>query len=228
MCRFATTALIATPGRTWDVEPSANCICSPHPRQPPILAPVRSGLLGGTFDPPHIAHLLAGEVAYRQLNLDRVVFMPAGSPWQKAGREVSAAQHRWAMSKLAVDGVEYFQPDDREVHREGWTYTADTLDTFDADDEVFLILGADAALGLPTWHRAADVLERSRAVVVPRPGIEPGAVEDRLKVDRWLDMPSLPVSGTMIRERAAIGVGFRFLVTEGVFDYVSEHNLYRQ
>ena len=132
------------------------------------------------------------------------------------------------MTKLAVDGIEYFQPDDREVHRAGWTYTADTLDTFAGDEEIFLILGADAALGLPTWHRAEDVLARARVAVVPRPGLDRATVEQQVKVERWLDMPSLPVSGTMIRERADNGLGFRFLVTEGVFGYVNEHDLYRQ
>jgi nicotinate-nucleotide adenylyltransferase len=192
-----------------------------------MLAKVRSGLLGGTFDPPHIAHLLAGEVAYRQLGLDRVVFIPAGSPWQKAGREVSSANHRWEMSHRAVDGVDYFDADEREVHRDGWTYTADTLDTFDPAEELVLILGADAARGLPTWQRSADVLARARVAVVPRPGVDRSDVDSLVKVERWLDMPALPVSGTLIRQRAASGLGIRFLVTERVYQYLDEQNLYR-
>jgi len=192
-----------------------------------MLAKVRSGLLGGTFDPPHIAHLLAGEVAYRQLGLDRVVFIPAGSPWQKAGRRVSSARHRWVMSHLAVEGVDYFEADDREVHRDGWTYTADTLDTFDPAEELVLILGADAARGLPTWQRSSDVLGRARVAVVPRPGVERSEVDSLVKVERWLDMPALPVSGTLIRQRAASGLGIRFLVTEQVYQYLDKQNLYR-
>jgi nicotinate-nucleotide adenylyltransferase len=192
-----------------------------------MLAEVRSGLLGGTFDPPHIAHLLAGEVAYRQLGLDRVVFVPAGSPWQKAGRKVSSAHHRWEMSHLAVDGVDYFEADEREVHRDGWTYTADTLDTFDPAEELVLILGADAARGLPTWQRSADVLARAQVAVVPRPGVERSEVDSLVKVERWLDMPPLPVSGTLIRQRAVSGLGIRFLVTEQVYQYLDEQNLYR-
>lgn len=192
-----------------------------------MLAKVRSGLLGGTFDPPHIAHLLAGEVAYRQLGLDRVVFIPAGSPWQKAGRKVSSAHHRWEMSHRAVDGVDYFEADEREVHRDGWTYTADTLDTFNPAEELVLILGADAARGLPTWQRSADVLARARVAVVPRPGVERSDVDSLVKVERWLDMPALPVSGTLIRQRAASGLGIRFLVTERVYQYLDEENLYR-
>ena len=170
-----------------------------------MLAKVRSGLLGGTFDPPHIAHLLAGEVAYRQLGLDRVVFIPAGSPWQKAGRKVSSAHHRSVMSRLAVEGVDYFEADEREVHRDGWTYTADTLDGFDPTEELVLILGADAARGLPTWERSADVLARAQVAVVPRPGVGRSEVDSLVKVERWLDMPALPLSGTLIRQRAAAG-----------------------
>jgi nicotinate-nucleotide adenylyltransferase len=193
-----------------------------------MLAPVRSGLLGGTFDPPHIAHLLAGEGAYRQLALDRVIFMPAGLPWQKADRVVSSAQHRWTMTKLATDQIDYFVADDREVHRDGWTYTIDTLATFDLAEEIVLILGADAARGLPSWERSTDVLARVELAVVPRPGVEMGEVEQAVGEARWLDMPALPISGTGIRQRTAAGLGARFMVSEDVYSYIEEHGLYRK
>jgi nicotinate-nucleotide adenylyltransferase len=190
-----------------------------------MLAAVRSGLLGGTFDPPHIAHLLAGEVAYRQLGLDRVIFMPAGSPWQKANRRVSSATHRWEMTRRAVEEVAYFAADDREVHREGWTYTADTLATFDPNDEIVLILGADAARGLPTWERSAEVLARVELAVVSRPGVDQSSLQ--IPTDAtWLDMPPLPISGTEIRGRFAAGRAARFLVAEPVFAYIVAHGLY--
>lgn len=194
----------------------------------PILGGVRSGLLGGTFDPPHIAHLLAGEVAYRQLGLDRVIYLPAGSPWQKADRRVSSAGDRWRMTQIATSGVSYFVPDDREVHRDGWTYTIDTLATFEPSEEIVLILGADAARGLPSWEKADQVLERVRVAVLPRPGTEPTEVESAIGAATWLDMPALPVSGTMIRQRFAAGTGVRFLVTDGVYDYMVEKNLYQE
>lgn len=225
--RYVSTVAISIRRRISIVGGSAKSTCCRHHRRLPILACVRSGLLGGTFDPPHIAHLLAGEVAYRQLGLDRVIFMPAGSPWQKAGRQVSAAHHRWEMSRRAVLGVEYFQADEREVHRDGWTYTADTLDSFGTDEELVLILGADAARGLPTWERSETVLSRARIAVVPRPGVDRSEVDELVKVDRWLEMPPLPVSGTDIRQRVAAGSGFRFLVTESVYQYLDEQNLYQ-
>ena len=192
----------------------------------PILPVVRSGLLGGTFDPPHIAHLLAGEVAYRQLGLDRIIFLPAGSPWQKADREVSSAEHRWRMTEIATADIPYFEPDDQEVHRDGWTYTIETLETFDPAEEIVLILGADAARGLPTWERANEVLERVRVAVLPRPGTDREQVDGAIGAPMWLDMPALPVSGTLIRQRFAAGSGVRFLVTDGVYDYMVANHLY--
>lgn len=185
------------------------------------------GILGGTFDPPHTAHLVAAEAAYRQLGLERVTFLPAGSPWQKAGRTVSAATHRWTMTLLAVDGVDYFDADDREIRRPGWTYTVDTLASFPSDEELVLILGADAARGLPTWHRATEVLERARVVVAPRPGVTRAQVEDAVGPVHWLDAPALDISGTELRGRLTRGASIRFLVPEPVWRYVEEHRLYR-
>jgi nicotinate-nucleotide adenylyltransferase len=192
-----------------------------------MLAGVRRALLGGTFDPPHVAHLVAAEAAYRQLGVDVVTFLPAGAPWQKAGSPVAAAGHRWEMTRLAVAGVAYFEADDREVHRDGWTYTADTLASFDAGDEIILVLGADAAAGLPTWHRYDEVLARVVVAVAPRPGIDRAAVEGAVDAPvLWLEMPSLELSGTGIRRMASEGRSIRFLVREAVWEYVVRHGLY--
>src|SRR5690606_36678870 len=218
--------------RMWTRVPSCAAGSGPSPRHSvwfPILAGVRIGLLGGTFDPPHLAHLHTGEVAYRQLGLDRVVFMPAGAPWQKAGRKVSAPDHRWEMTRRAVQGVDYFEADEREVHREGWTYTADTLATFDPDCEIVLILGADSARGLPTWERADEVLKRVEVAVAPRPGTDRGALEAALGSSTtvsWTDMIPLDGSGTIIRDRVARGRPGRFLVRDSVWRYFMAENLY--
>lgn len=194
----------------------------------PILRAVRRGILGGTFDPPHLAHLVAGEAAYRQLGLDVVTFVPAGAPWQKADRNVTDAEDRWVMTRLAVEGVAYFEADDREVHRSGWTYTIDTIDSFDATDELCLILGADAALGLPTWHRAGEVLERAHVAVAPRPGSDRAAVAGVLDgtSTTWLAGPEMLASGTVLRAMASAGSSLRFLVPDPVWRYIEEHRLY--
>lgn len=186
------------------------------------------GILGGTFDPPHVAHLVAAEAAYRQFGLSGVTFLPAGAPWQKAGRLVSSADDRWAMTGLAIAAVPYFDADDREVRRDGWTYTADTLQTIDDNREVMLILGADAALGLPTWHRYDEILARARIAVVPRPGIARSAVDAAVGVEMvWVDAPELTVSGTELRRRVREGGSIRFLVRDSVWRYVEEQGLYR-
>lgn len=192
---------------------------------------MRIGLLGGTFDPPHVAHLHTGEVAFRQLDLDVVMFMPAGSPWQKAGRSVSSPEHRWAMTRLAIRGIDYFVADDREVHRDGWTYTADTLATFDAGDEIALILGADTARKLPTWQRSDEVMSRVELAVAPRPGTDPSEVAAAIPADlagrtTWLDMAPIDLSGTLIRRRVAAGLSVRFLVPDPVWAYFMDQKLY--
>lgn len=192
----------------------------------PILPGVRRGILGGTFDPPHIAHLIAGETAYRELGLDVVTFIPAGAPWQKAGRRVSDADDRWQMILLATGGTDYFEADDRELRRDGWTYTIDTLDEFGDDDDIFLVLGADAALGLPTWHRGDEIARRSTIVVIPRPGTDREAVEQVVLDHVWLDMPEMEISGTMLRDRMADGRSIRFYVPDLVYDYVMSNDLY--
>jgi nicotinate-nucleotide adenylyltransferase len=187
---------------------------------------VRRGIFGGTFDPPHIAHLIAGETAYRELGLDVVTFIPAGAPWQKADRRVSDAEDRWQMVVLATGGTDYFEADDREVRRDGWTYTIDTLEEFDGREDLYLRLGADAALGLPTWHLGDEVMGRSTIVVVPRPGTDRDAVEQVVPGHVWLDMPELEVSGTMLRDRAREGRSIRFYLPDLVHDYVMSRDLY--
>lgn len=186
----------------------------------PILVAVRTGILGGTFDPIHVAHLHTAECALHQLGLDRVLLIPAGDPWQKDDRVVSEAVHRLEMTRLAVEGVPGLEPDDREVQRKGWTYTIDTLETFPDDEELFLILGSDAASRIRTWNRWEDVLARAQLVVAPRPGstIETDAMS--------IDMGLMEVSGTEIRARARTGRPFRYLVTGSVYDYIVSNSLY--
>ncbi|HZJ48978.1 MAG TPA: nicotinate-nucleotide adenylyltransferase [Acidimicrobiia bacterium] len=188
---------------------------------------MRRGLLGGTFDPPHLAHLVAGEVAYRDLALDVVTFIPAGYPWQKADGRVTSPEDRWQMTSLAVEGVSYFEADDREVRRGGWTFTFDTLAEYPEEEELILILGSDAAKGITTWHRWEEVLDRADLAVAPRPGSSREDVEQAVpRPFTWLDMPTLDVSGTMLRDRAGSGLSIRFMVRENVWQYIGRQGLY--
>jgi nicotinate-nucleotide adenylyltransferase len=187
---------------------------------------VRRGILGGTFDPPHIAHLIAGEAAYRQRSLDSVSFVPAGSPWQKDDSNVSTAAHRWEMTRLSVEPIPYFIADDLEIRRDGPTYTVETVEAY-PDDEIVLILGADAALGIRSWHRWRDLLEQVELAVAPRPGVGRHEVEHAVpKPIEWLDMAPLDISATDVRERARKGLSIRFYVRERVWHYVQEQRVY--
>lgn len=187
-----------------------------------MLANVRTGILGGTFDPIHVAHLHAADCARHALRLDRVLIMPAGDPWQKSGRVVSPASDRLAMCRLAVADAEGIRVDEREVGRDGPTYTVDTLASFPEDEELFLILGADAASGLASWHRWESVVGRASIVIAPRPGVEIPDVEGGIVLDTGL----LEVSGTAIRKAVSEGGAWRFLVPPSVRDYISTHDLY--
>jgi len=193
-----------------------------------MICGVHRGILGGTFDPPHLAHLVAGETAYRDLGLEVVTYIPTGAPWQKQGREVTPAVHRWEMLLRAIEGVEYFRADDREIRREGWTYTIDTLNTFPADEHLTLIMGADTAAGILSWDRYEPVLERADIAVYPRPGTTREAVEVAL-VDAdfvWLDAAELDIEATDLREHARANGSLRFLVRDAVWRYIQRHEVY--
>lgn len=183
---------------------------------------MRTGILGGTFDPIHVAHLHTAETALHQLSLDRVLLIPAGDPWQKSDRVVTDARHRVRMCELAVSGVDGLEVDVSEVERQGPTYTIDTLESFDAAEELFLIVGSDAAAGLETWHRWPEVVSRAAMVIAPRPGSPPPDLVDA----RPLEMGLLEISGTDIRDRVRRSAPYRYLVTKEVHSYIETHTLY--
>ncbi len=192
------------------------------------------GLLGGTFDPPHVGHLLLGECARVQLGLERVYFMPAGDPWRKASLGVSSAAHRLAMTHLAIAGNPGFHLDEREVERIGPTYTVDTLRELHAQglDDVVLILGSDALADMPHWREPDVITALARLAVAPKEGddgeqawlaAQAGVREAPIVVR----MPPIPVSSTLVRERVREGLPIRYLVPSAVEDYIREHALYR-
>lgn len=183
---------------------------------------MRTGILGGTFDPIHVAHLHSAESALHQLELDRVLVIPAGDPWQKADQEIADARHRLEMCRLAVSGVPGLEVDDREVQREGHTFTIDTLDSFPADEELFLIVGADAAAGLDSWHRWNAIAERATISIAPRPGVHSPEFPDAVHIE----MGMLEISSTDIRARVRDGRPFRYLVTGEVHGYIVANDLY--
>jgi nicotinate-nucleotide adenylyltransferase len=189
----------------------------------------RIGVFGGTFDPPHIGHLVTAMRVAEAVDLDVVLMVVANVPWQKAGsREITPADVRMDMMRAAVAGVDVLEACDLEIRRGGDTYTVDTLEELRAagpDDELVLILGSDAAAGLDTWDRPQELRELCRLAVVERPG-SPVEVPDGFRLDR-VAVPQLEISSTELRRRVAGGRSIRFLVPEGAVAMVERHRLYR-
>ena len=190
----------------------------------------RLGVFGGTFDPPHVGHLVTAVNVRHELALDRVLLVVSSVPWQKVGtREISAAAARLAMVEAAVADVEGLEASPIEVEAGGPSYTADTLAALHAEDPdraLFVILGADAAAGLTTWERYEEVRDRATIVVVERPG---GVTVDDLPGWRWqrVEVPRLEVSSTDLRARAVDGRPLDYLVTHEVAAWIESHGLYR-
>jgi nicotinate-nucleotide adenylyltransferase len=187
----------------------------------------RVGLLGGTFDPPHVGHLVVAEVARVSLGLDEVRLLVAGRPWMKD--TVTPARHRVAMAELAVADDDALVVDDRETRRDGPTYTADTLAELHAEEPGtawWFLLGADAAAQLPAWHRAPDALRLATFVAVTRPGYRLEASHGLLSDVVRLEVPLVDVSSTELRRRVAAGEAVSHLVPPRVERYIREQGLY--
>lgn len=195
---------------------------------------MRVGVLGGTFDPVHVAHLAIAEAAREELPLDLVLFVPAGEPWRKSHRTITAAEHRLAMLRSAIAGNDAFGVSDIELRREGPTYTADTLETLAGerlDDAFWFIVGADALADMPQWHEPGRIVKHARMAVAPRDMQDAnvaaqGVAEFRDRIDLFR-APRMEVSSTDIRERVAAGRSIRYLAPEGVREYIVERGLYR-
>ncbi len=190
----------------------------------------RIGVFGGTFDPPHVGHLVAAVNVRHALALDRLLLVVAGEPWQKMGvRPISSAADRLAMVRAAVAGVPALEASALEIERSGPSYSADTLATLRAanpDGELFLVVGSDAAVGLPSWERVDAVRELATVVVVERPG---AADEDLPGGFRWerVDAPPLEVPSTDLRARITDGRPLDYLLPPGVISCIEGRRLYR-
>ena len=193
---------------------------------------MRLGLMGGTFDPIHLGHVLAAEEALERCRLDEVWFVPAGRPWMKEGEEVSAAHHRINMATLAVSSNPRFSVSSIEVDREGLTYTVDTLEELNREDtsrELFLIVGADSLVQMDRWKEPERIRELCRIVAVPRPGYDApntaGGADESTRVI-FLEAPLTAISATEVRERVSKGLPVGDWVPEAVEAYIRRHGLY--
>lgn len=194
----------------------------------------RIGLLGGTFDPPHIGHLLAAVAAHDQLGLDTVYVIPNGDPWQKSGRRrITAATVRLAMVRAAVAGLDGVEASDVEVLRPGPSYTIDTVGSLrqaEPDVEVTLLLGRDAEALLSTWHRIDELLGQVGLAVVDRSGggAQPApATPTAAPTPVAVAMPRVDVSSSDLRRRVAEGRPLAVLTPPAVIAIVDQLHLYR-
>lgn len=198
------------------------------------MATVRLGVFGGTFDPPHLGHLVAATHTRRLAVLDRVLWVVANDPWQKsAGRagDLSPAVVRLEMVRAAVEGHEGQLASDAEIVRGGPSYTVDTVEELvraHPDAELVLVLGRDAAAGLDTWHRAAELREQVEVAVVGRPeGPGAGAALPGGWRFTFPDVPAIGVSSTDLRARYRDGRPTDVIVAPGVDTVIRGHDLYR-
>ncbi len=202
---------------------------------------MRIGLFGGTFDPPHIGHMISAESLAESLSLDGVIFVPSGCPPHKFERVISSAEDRCKMLELAISGNSLFTIDRFEVEKEGPCYTIDTVKYFRnryADDELFLLIGADSLADFPNWYHFEELVELIEIVSAYRGGIERQRVLDELraktneaqfeKLSRgFIRTPMIEISASEIRCRVKEGKSVRYFVMPDVEKYIIEHRLYK-
>lgn len=184
------------------------------------------GLFGGSFDPVHHGHLIAGQVAREKLGLEVLRFVPAREQPFKRGRHRTSPEHRAAMLSLALGSTPGFTVEHAELNRPGPSYTVDTLEDLrrrEPGAEFVLLLGADAAAELPAWHEARRIPELARVVVFARPGT---AVPGSPWVSASIEVPVVDISATEIRNRVRQGQSVRYWVPDPVAEYISTHRLY--
>lgn len=191
---------------------------------------MKLGVFGGTFDPPHVGHLIVAQDAFTALGLDRLLFVPAAAPPHKHGRVSAPPTQRLAMLRAALGTDPRFAIEELELHRPGPSYTVDTLRTLRADHpdaELFFLLGADQLRELHTWRDPAEIARLARVVMLSRSGMDDGAAAVDVPCTR-LAVTRVDVSATDIRRRVAAGQPIRYLVPAEVERLIAREGLYRR
>ena len=198
---------------------------------------MRVGILGGTFDPPHIGHLVLGDQAWQQLGLDEVWFTPVGQPPHKAGKQVTDAAHRVAMTQLAIAGHPAFRLCETDAPRPGPHYSLTLMQLLreqHPEHEWFFLIGEDSLADLSRWHRPADLIELAALCVARRPGSRSDhaavfeflpALRERV---RWIDAPLLDLASSDLRARLVAGGSVRYLVPDAALEYARTRQVYRR
>lgn len=199
---------------------------------------MRIGVMGGTFDPIHVGHLVAAEEVWAQLELEYVIFVPAGLPPHKLANNISHTEHRLAMVKLAIASNPHFTLSRVDIDRFGPCYTVETIeilrDKWGPEAEIYFIMGSDSLADILTWHKPKRLIRLCRLAVVMRPGYEvdmealdsylPGIA---MRV-QFIEAPALDISSTDIQRRVREGLPIRYQVPEAVEKYIYEHRLYKE
>ncbi len=198
----------------------------------------KTGILGGTFNPVHMVHMILAENAYRDFSLDEIILLPSGSPPHKAGRNIAPAADRLNMLKIAARDIPYFRVSDLEIRRQGYSYTADTLDKLRVDQpdtDFYFIMGGDSLFQLESWHEPERVMRDCTILAAVRNNVKADAFIARASYlrekygahIRLMDLPDIELSSSEIRDRCGRGRSVRFMVPAGVEDYIREKGLYR-
>jgi nicotinate-nucleotide adenylyltransferase len=199
----------------------------------------RIGIMGGTFDPIHFGHLVTAEEARINFELDKVIFVPTGNPPHKKDYEVTEPEHRYLMTALATNSNPFFEVSRIEIERKGYSYTVDTLnqlvEIYGKDTSLFFISGADAVLDILTWKNIKGVLDVCTFIAATRPGYPVKKLKDKLEEIKklygkdvyLLEVTAIAISSTEIRRRVKEGRSIKYLVPEGVEEYILKNGLYR-
>jgi len=201
--------------------------------------PMKIAVMGGTFDPIHYGHLVTAEAVRDKFELEKVIFVPTGTPPHKKHRKISSKGDRYLMTFLATVNNPYFEVSDIELNRRGYTYTVDTLkgikDIYGADTQIYFITGADAVMEILTWRNVKLVLNMCRIVSAYRPGYDINEFRSKvLEIEKLysnkvylIEVPALAVSSTDIRHRVENGRTIKYLLPEQVENYIFKNGLYR-
>jgi nicotinate-nucleotide adenylyltransferase len=192
------------------------------------MSKIRLGVMGGTFDPIHYGHLVAASEAASAFGLDKVLFVPTGEPWQK--QTITDADHRLAMTKLAIAGNSLFEISTVDVLRAGPTYTIDTLREIHESNPVadlYFITGADSIAQIDSWKDSSQIWPLAHFVGVTRPGHSLEVPKSAAGDVSLLEIPALAISSTDIRARVESGKPIDYLLPDSVIDYIHANNLYQ-
>lgn len=193
------------------------------------------GILGGTFNPIHLAHLYIAYEAKSQLNLDKVIFIPAGSPPHKKNQHIVEASLRYRMVYEAIKNYEDFEISNYEIYKKGYSYTFETLRNFkDKDNELYFITGADCLMDIEKWKNPEEIFKLSKLVVFNRPGYNKDELEtQKIKIEdkfntriTFLDIIDLEISSSMVRKRISEGKRVDFFLSREVLNFIKENNIY--